>query len=327
MDLDEFLAAEAAVAECEWARSRATVLHGELSAEQETCQLLRRRLDETRRRSKLSSTSFIARLLGRRPDPSAPPTPEVAALTSELAAHERAMQRLSTEFASARETAAGLDAARDRLDAATAARAASIAEGGGDRSRRLASIDDELAVTRRVRDDLRAVVSSALRATGALETAIERFGTASGWSVVDVVSDRSGGFRHGSLRFGGDVAGTAKHDALDATVVPVAEAHAALLSLRSELADLGGSGGSGNPDDVHRPNIRMPSSALGTWDVWFDNTFSDLMVHDRIASSSAELRRAAASVDELITELTPAADAAAAQTTALESQRADLLRR
>ena len=321
MDLDEFLAAEAAVAECERARSRATVLHGELSAEQQTCQDLRRRLDEARRSSKGSTTSFLGRVFGRRPDPTTPPSPEVAALTAELSAHERAMKRLSTEFASMRDIAAGFDAARARLDAATSARAAAIAESGDSRARRLASLDDELAAARRVRDDLRAVISSALRASGALDTATDRLGTAAGWSIADIASDGSGGFRHGSSRFGGDVAGRAKHDALDRAVVPVAEAHAALLSLRSELADLGGAG------DLHHPNVRMPSSALGTWDVWFDNTFSDLMVHDRISSSSAELRRAAASVDELIAELTPGAEAAGAHVDALETQRHDLLRR
>lgn len=321
MDLDEFLAAEAAVAECERARSRATVLHGELAAEQETCQDLRRRLDDARRRSTRSTGSFIGRIFGRRPDPAAPPSPEVAALTAELSAHERAMQRLSGEFASARDTAAVLDAARDRLDAATSARAAAVAESGDDRARRLASLDDELAAARRVRDDLRAVISSALRAVGALDTATDRLGTAAGWSIVDVASEGSGGFRHGSARFGGDVAGRAKYDALDGAVVPIAEAHASLLSLRSELADLGG------PGDLHHPNVRMPSSALGTWDVWFDNTFSDLMVHDRITSSSAELRRAASSVDELIAELTPSAEAAGAHVDSLEHQRSTLLRR
>lgn len=321
MDLDEFLAAEAAVAACERARSRATVLHGELSAEQATCQRLRRRLDEARRTSRRSSNSFVGRLFGRRPDPVAPPSPEVAALTAELSAHERAMQRLSNEFATVRDLAAGLDDARLRLEVATAARAAAIADSGDDRARRLAAVDDELVAARRVRDDLRAVITSALRASGALDTAVERLGTAAGWSLLDVASDRSGGFRHGTARMFGDVAGHAKHDALDGAVVPIAEAHASLLSLRSELADLGGAA------ELHHPNVRMPSSALGTWDVWFDNTFSDLMVHDRITSSSAELRRAAASVEELIVELTPGADAAATHVDALESQRADLLRR
>lgn len=322
MDLDEFLAAEAALAECDRARSRATVLHGELSAEQQTCRQLRQRLDDARRTGSRSTNSFVARLFGRRPDPSAPPPAEVAALTAELSAHERAMHRLSTEFAEARDVAAGYDAARARFDEAIAARAAAIADDGDDRARRLAALDDELAAARRVRDDLRTVITSALRASGALDTAVERLGTAAGWSLLDLGSDRSGGFRHGTARMFGDVAGHAKHDALDGAVVPIAEAHASLLSLRSELADLGGGAA-----DLHHPNVRMPSSALGKWDVWFDNTFSDLMVHDRITSSTTELRRAAASVEALVAELTPGADAAGAQVDALEARRHDLLRR
>ena len=297
------------------------MLHTELSAEQRTCQELRARLDDERRSDRRSSTGLIGRLLGRRPDPGAPPSPQAAAVAAELAAHERAMQRLSAEFATAQKESAGLDEARQRLESAVAARSAAVAGSGDERGRRLVALDDELAVARRTRDTVRGAHHSAIRALGALETAIDRLGSAEAWSAADFLSDGSGGFRHGSARFGGDVAGRAKHDALDRSVVPVAEAHAALLSLRSELADLG------RPtDDVHRPNIRMPSSGLTTWDIWFDNEFSDLMVHDRISSSITELERSRTGIERLIAELTPPAESADAAVADLEARRAHLLR-
>jgi hypothetical protein len=70
----------------------------------------------------------------------------------------------------------------------------------------------------------------------------------------------------------------------------------------------------------------MPSSGLGTLDVWFDNAFSDLIVHDRITSSLSELRRAAESVDELLAQLDPREEAVAVTVAELESRRAGLLR-
>ena len=193
------------------------------------------------------------------------------------------------------------------------------------RLRRSRDLDIELGRARGVHDEVRAARHAAMRASGALAHAVDTLSVAENWSVADYVTEGSGGVRHGSMRFGGDWAGRAKHDQLDASVVPIAEAHAALLQLRAELTDAGSNIG-GEVVAVHHPNVRMPSSGLGTLDVWFDNRFSDLIVHDRITSSISELRRAAQSVDELLAELDPREQAIAAAVTELETRRAGLLR-
>jgi hypothetical protein len=65
---------------------------------------------------------------------------------------------------------------------------------------------------------------------------------------------------------------------------------------------------------------------VGKLDVWFDNRFSDLMVHDRISSSISELERAKRSVDELLGELDPREQQATDRVMQLESGRDALLR-
>ncbi len=322
---DDLLDAEAEVAACRRARARAEVLATELAAEQRVVQRLRKRLDDehadVRKLQGGSLTSVVARLRGRRDDALSTERAEAAAVEAELAAHVQAMQRLSARFTEARDESHRLPDAEARLAAAVEAREREIAAGGDARAAELRALDRELAAYRTARDRLRAVRHAALKADAALEYAVERLGTAEGWSVADVLSDGSGGFRHGSSRFGGDIAGRAKHGALDESIVPIAEAHASLLQLRAELNDIGM-----GDDDVHRPNVRMPSSRLGAWDIWFDNEFSDLMVHDRISSSITQLERSARSVQALLADLDPQHDTVSGHVERLEARRAELLR-
>jgi hypothetical protein len=262
----------------------------------------------------------MSRLRERRDDLLTSERSELVAAEAEPAMHQSAMKRLSAQFDTAREEAQRSDAAEQRLATVLDQREREIADGDDERATRLHDLVEQLAHARAVRDEVQSAHHAALRAVGAFEYAAGRLSSAQGWSVVDVLTDGSGGFRHGSGRFFGDVAGRAKHDCLDEAVAPVAEAHAALLQLKAELADVSGS-------SVHRPNVRMPSSGLGTLDIWFDNTFSDLMVHDRISSSITELEKAATSVKELIGELDPRDRDATAIVDQLEAARGDLLRR
>jgi hypothetical protein len=306
MAVDELLDAEAAVAACHRAQARAAVLQSQLATAQAACQALRQRVDDERddvRKLKRSSmSSLLARVRGRRESLVTAEQAQLAAVEAELATHESAMRRLAIQFDTARSEAQQLDAAQHRLDDAIEQREHEIAAMGAEMADRLRDLDDELALQRAVRDELRSARHAALAAAGALDHAVGKLSVAEGWSAVDVLSEGSGGVRHGSTRFGGDWAGRAKHDQLDRAVVPIAEAHAALLRLRAELTDVTSGAQS---ERLHRPNVRMPSHGLGKLDVWFDNRFSDLMVHDRISSSISELERAKRSVDELLGELDP----------------------
>jgi hypothetical protein len=94
-------------------------------------------------------------------------------------------------------------------------------------------LDVELGLARAVHEELRSARHAALRASGALAHAIDTLSVAENWSVADFATEGQGGARYGSTRFGGDWAGRAKHDQLDASVVPIAVAHAALLLFRA----------------------------------------------------------------------------------------------
>jgi hypothetical protein len=331
--LEELLDAEADLARCRRAQARAEVLQAQLAAEQTTCQALRERLDaernDVRRASGRSVRSMLARIRGKRDDVLRVERAELATAEAELAAHVAAMQRLSARFVEARDEGLRVAEARANLESAIERREREIAASGDARARKLRDLDVELGLARATHDEIRSARHAAIRASGALAHAIDTLSVAENWSVADALSEGSGGVRYGSTRFAGDWAGRAKHDQLDASVVPIAEAHAALLQLRAELTDTA-STVTDDPDSLqralHHPNLRMPSSGLGSLDVWFDNAFSDLMVHDRITSSISELRRAARSVEELLAELDPRDDAVGVTVAQLETERERLLR-
>ena len=317
MDHDELLDAEADVAACRRADSRARALHTELAAEQQAVQALRRRLDDerddVRKASGSSVRSLVARLRGRRDDLLSSERADVVAAESELAVHQAAMRRLSAQFDEARTRAQQLDAAEAALADAIERREQTIAAGDSERAARLRDLDRSLTDARAERDDFRAVHGAALGAVGALDRAVESLSIAQGWSTVDTFLDGDG-------RSATDwISGTAKHEQLDRSVEPVAEAHAALLQLRATLSESGA-------DRVHRPNVRTPSTGLARMDLWFDNFFSDMMVHERISSSISELERAARSVDDLIEKITPHEQAATQHVEQLEGERSRLLR-
>ena len=318
MSYDELLDAESAVAACHRARARAEVLQSELVAEQEAVRTLRRRVDEARddlsKLQRSSVRSFFARVRGRRDDVLAVERRELTFVEAELATHQSAMRRLSAQFDAARDEAHELAAAEARLAAVTEQRERVVASGGDERAARLRDLATELSAHRAVRDEVRAARDTAFLAVGALDRAIESLGIAEGWSAFDTFAGRDG------LAHANWVAGNAKHGQLDRAVEPLAEAHASLLRLRAELTDV-------SADTIHRPNIRTPSVGLATMDIWFDNVFSDLMVHDRIASSISELERAKQSVDELVAELEPREAVLAERVARLEADRDALLRR
>lgn len=328
MAVDELLDAEAAVAACRRAEARAEVLQSELAAEQATCHALRQRVDDARdqlRKLEGSSiSSLIARFRGRRADLLTAERTRLAAVEAEFATHQSAMRRVSAQFDLARAEAHTLDAARHRLAAAIERREQQIAAMEDGMADELRDLDDRLALERAVRDALRSARQSAWSAVGALDHAVGKLSVARAWSTVDVLSEGGGGLHHGSTRYVGDWAGHAKHDRLDESVVPIAEAHAALLQLRAELTDVTSAAES---HGIHRPHVRLPSEGLRTLDVWFDNKFSDLMVHDRISSSISDLERAKRTVEELLGELDPRERDACDRVGRLEAQRRELLRR
>jgi len=285
MGLDEVRDAEAEVAARRRARGRAEVLAAELAAEQKVCQVLRGRLDDEQADvdalEDTSIRSVVARLRGRRDELVRRERADVAAVELELVTHRTAMQRLTPEFEAVRDQALRLPDAERRLASALAARAGELAA-HPELAALLADVDTRLGAERAAFEQIRDAHVAALGADGALERAIESMSSARNLSSADTFLD------------GGMIVSSLKRGALDSSVETLAEVHVALLKLRPLLA--------GIAHEVHHPNLQMPSTGVAM-DVWFDNIFSDLRAHSRIAASLDELRRSRSSIDTLVREL------------------------
>lgn len=282
---DDLLRAETDVAACRRARSQAEVLAQEIAAEQRVCQVLRTRLREEQADvdalEDTSIRSIVARLRGNRDQRIDAERAEVAAVELELAAHVDAVQRLTPGFEVARDHAQRLEACEQRLATALSERAAALAA-HPEYAGRLADIDARLGAERAAFEQFRDAHTAALGAAGALDAAITPMSTARNLSAVDTFLD------------GGAIVSSLKRGELDGSVERLAAVHVSLLQLRPLLA--------GISDDVHHPNLAMPSAGVAM-DVWFDNIFTDLRSHSRIASSVAELEKSRANITELVHQL------------------------
>ncbi|MEZ5260896.1 MAG: hypothetical protein R2755_03765 [Acidimicrobiales bacterium] len=115
---------------------------------------------------------------------------------------------------------------------------------------------------------------------------------------------------------GGFIAGTIKHDRLRDAAGAVAAAQHALSRLHAELHDLAMPSGTA---------VQLPSDALRTMDVWFDNLISDWMVHDRINASKRSVTGARQGVAHLDTLLQQRRHEAAARLADVDARRLALL--
>lgn len=115
---------------------------------------------------------------------------------------------------------------------------------------------------------------------------------------------------------GGDfISSMVKHQRLDSVADELRRADAALQSFGRELADL-------SLDGVATVNI---TPLMRTFDVWFDNIFTDLAVRDRINKAQEKVSQARQSVRAIVDDLGRRRTTIAAEVAALGRERASIL--
>lgn len=311
MPIDELRQAEAAVADCMRAGIKAELLAHQIASEQQECRRLRDQLaDEladVEALEKMSVSSLLARVRGRLDDQLRVEREEVAEVEVELATRQQALARLTAEFQAVRDRSTALPAAEERLAAAVAARERELIGADDATARTLADLDTQLTTERAARAEIVEAHQAAIGADAALERAIEAMTSSRNWSSWDTFG-------------GGDwLSSAVKHQRLDDSVELLAAAHAALITLRSELGDLA--------DDVHHPNLSHGTGGgQRIRDIWFDNFLTDLNVHRKITRSLDELRRSHAGVRQLVQQLAREDRIATDRVARLESERDHLLR-
>jgi DNA repair exonuclease SbcCD ATPase subunit len=146
---------------------------------------------------------------------------------------------------------------------------------GGAASAQLLEISEQLASVRAQLRELTEAQSAAQDARGSLEDAAANLGGAEDLAEIDIF-----------LR-GGFLTDMAKYDRMDAATKSLRAADGNLRRLSAELADVGLSSVGGIEVD----------ELTQTFDVWFDNIFTDWSVRQRIVAAADRTARATAAVD------------------------------
>ena len=165
-----------------------------------------------------------------------------------------------------------------RREAATEAHAEALRASGHPRAAGLDAVLDELAEAGAEATGLEEARAAGIRASTALDAALRELGSADSWSAYDTWFG------------GGMVSSAVKHGRIDGAGRRIAEAQDALVDLARELADVAGVAGL-------RADLGI-SPTTRTFDVWFDNVFSDLSVRSSIKDSLQRVEAAAGSVRE-----------------------------
>jgi hypothetical protein len=114
---------------------------------------------------------------------------------------------------------------------------------------------------------------------------------------------------------GGAFSSMIKHDRLDTVARDLRQADDALSAFTRELADL------------HLEGIDLVTIGplMSTFDVWFDNIFTDLAVRDRIIKAQGKVHEALVSVRRVVDDLGHRRTAIAEELAALDRERTTLL--
>ena len=242
-----------------------------------------------------SPTLIWATMRGNRDERLAAERAEQRAAEYRVASAQAALHSAEREDSAVR---ADLDRLGDvfaRRTAALAAKEAWVVASGSDGAAELSGLAAEVGTARGELTELREVSGAAQRAGEALSGALQHLDSAGNWAAYDTFG--GGGFLSDMM----------KREKMDQAVALMRTADEALRALTRELGDLGRDGVGG---------IEV-GDLVGTFDVWFDDIFSDWTVMNRINEARDRVRGALAGVGQVH----QGADQRAAE---LEARLADL---
>ncbi|MFC8800970.1 hypothetical protein ACFT2C_24835 [Promicromonospora sp. NPDC057138] len=234
-------------------------------------------------------------------------------LANERAEHRAAEYRVAAARSAVRgaeRERAVVAAALDRLADVGARRAAALAAketwvvaAGADGAEELTQLATRVGTTRGELTEVHEVIGAAERASTALSGAWHHLDSAGNWATFDTF----GG--------GGFLADMMKRQKMDQAVELMRTADESLRVLARELGDLGREGVGGIDAD----------GLLGTFDVWFDDIFSDWTVMNRITEARERVRAALGAVGRVHQGAVERAAALEARLAQLRERRERLL--
>jgi hypothetical protein len=254
--------------------------------------------DDVRRLERVGWSALVAAVRGTRTgELDRERADEVAARYALQAATDR-VTSLEARRAETEQRLARLGDVAGRRERAAAAHAEAVRATGA--SPELEAVLDELAAVEAESVEVDEAVVAGRRARGELDLARDRLGSADSWSAYD------------TWMGGGMLSSMVKHERLDDAGARIESAQVALADFTRELGDVG---------SVQRLDRGLGITPLTrTFDVWFDNIFSDLSVRSHIKDSLG-------AVDDATLSVRRALDGLAERAAGLAARRAELLRR
>lgn len=250
---------------------------------------------DVQRLEDFSPTLIWATMRGNRDERLEVERAEHRAAEYRVAAAQAAARSAEREHATVSAALAGLGDAAARRAAALAAKETWVVTAGADGAAELGRLATEVGTARGELTELHEVVGAAVRAGQALNGALGHLDSAGNWAAYDTFG--GGGFLSDMM----------KRQKMDQAVELMRNADESLRALTRELGDLGQEGVGGIAVD----------DLLGTFDVWFDNIFSDWSVMSRIGEARDRVRAALGAVGQVH-------QGAAERAAALEARLAEL---
>jgi hypothetical protein len=284
-------------------RLAAEALHAARTASEAAREKLADESADVARLESLSPTRIWAGLRGNRAERLDVERAEQQAAEYEAARAHAKVVTAERELAVVEAAIAALGDVEARRTRALQAKEAWVRSGGGPVAAELADIAQRRGAVRADLTEIDEAVVAADRAAGALSAAAEHLRSADNWATYD------------TFMGGGMIADMVKHDKMDRAAELIRIADAELAHLAVELGDLGerGVGGLG-VDGLTR-----------TFDMWFDNIFSDWSVKNRINEARERVHAAAHAVDGVRSRLAARRRDAEAAASAMAARREELL--
>lgn len=261
--------------------------------------------DEQAELGKLEGMSFarvLSAVKGNRADDLQKEQADVQAAEYHVAEAEERFRTADAELEAIRDRIAELGDVAAQEQRAVELREQALLAAGGDVAERLSVLARTTGAAEARQQQLQEATEAAERAADRLQAAAELLGSASSWAAWDTF----GG--------GGLITDSIKYDRMDRAAELMRAADAALAHLSRELADVGVAGAGGiEVTELNR-----------TFDVWFDNMFSDWSVRNRISEASDRVQQMIAWILQLQDQLHVKTRQVSAELAAAEQERAGL---
>lgn len=262
-------------------------------------------LRDVERLERLSLSRLLARLRGTYADSLERERAEADTARYRVREAEARLDALQREQDRVAARLRELGGAREEFAAALAAKERRLSDSGDPRGAQLMELAEERGSLTGELHEIHEARHAADQADRALAEVEEKLGSASSWSTYD------------TFLSGGMVSGWMKHSRLDEAAEAAARAEDHMAALRTELADV---------EDAELLAQHLSVDAMTKFmDVWVDNFFADLAVHDRIKKAQEGVTQAQALVRDVREMLDRREGEARARLEQLDEQRRRLL--